>query len=167
MEESARSGARIVSASPSRWGKDGRGARPHSNCAPMVRPVPRAATCLHSECLCEPRVPSPETFGVCGNGAGFRQQLFSTYYRLPTNIPSTRRTRPSNPTGRKTPHFSVRCQPFRFLGKVGTARHCVARQPAPAACTCSRTCSLHGLLHSHDPGAAPPINWTRPTLPAA
>ena len=27
MEESAHSGARIVSASPSRWGKDGRGAR--------------------------------------------------------------------------------------------------------------------------------------------
>ena len=40
MEESAHSGARIVSASPSRWGKDGRGARLHSNCAPMVRPVP-------------------------------------------------------------------------------------------------------------------------------
>lgn len=37
MEESAHSGARIVSASPSRWGKDGRGARLHSNCAPMVR----------------------------------------------------------------------------------------------------------------------------------
>jgi hypothetical protein len=159
MEESAHSGARIVSASPSRWGKDGRGARLHSNCAPMVPGAYNVSACC--VCLCEPHVPLPETFGVCGNGAGFRQQLLSTYYRLPTNIPSTsRRTLPSNPTGRKTPPFVtllVRCQPFRFLGKVGTARHCVA------ACTCS----LHGLLHSHDPGAAPPINWTRPTLPAA
>ena len=90
MEESAHSGARIVSASPSRWGKDGRGARLHSNCAPMVRCVPPCASYNVSACcvcLCEPHVPLPETFGVCGNGAGFRQQLLSTYYRLPTNIP--------------------------------------------------------------------------------
>lgn len=51
MGESARSGARIVSASPSRWGKDGRGARLHSNCAPMVRPVRPQRVCTVSVCV--------------------------------------------------------------------------------------------------------------------
>jgi len=50
MEESAHSGVRIVSASPSRWGKDGRGARLHSNCAPMVPRV--RTTYLHVVCVC-------------------------------------------------------------------------------------------------------------------
>lgn len=50
MEESAHSGARIVSASPSRWGKDGRGARLHSNCAPMVRSQVRTR-CVQRICM--------------------------------------------------------------------------------------------------------------------
>lgn len=46
MEESAHSGARIVSASPSRWGKDGRGARLHSLRADGQVPGQNGVVCM-------------------------------------------------------------------------------------------------------------------------
>ena len=56
MEESAHSGARIVSASPSRWGKDGRGARLHSFQSLKLRadgprPVRPQRVCTVSVCV--------------------------------------------------------------------------------------------------------------------
>jgi hypothetical protein len=169
MEESAHSGARIVSASPSRWGKDGRGARLHSLRADGQ--VPRARTCLHAVCVCVSLIWAftRDFWSV------WKRRRFQTTY-IEHILPSTDQytfnlTRPSNPTGRKNP-LLVRCQPFRFLGKVGTARHCVARQPAPAACTCSlhlqpapAACTASYIRTTRAPPR--PINWTRPTLPAA
>ena len=131
MEESARSGARIVSASPSRWGKDGRGARLHSNCAPMVRCVPGAynvsACCV---CLCEPHVPLPETFGVYGNGAGFIEHILPSTDQYTFNPSHVRRTRPGG-----KPHFYLFGQmpavPHPRQGRHGTSLR------RAAACTCS------------------------------
>lgn len=160
MEESAHSGARIVSASPSRWGKDGRGARLHSLRADGQVPGRHVSACC-PVCVCVSLMWA-FTRDFWSLWKRCRFQTTNIEHILPVYRPIYLQPHTSvEPDRAKKTTFGQTCQPLRFLGKVGTARHCVARQPAPAA----RTCSLHGLRHLHDPGAAPPyqLDETEPS----